>query len=243
MREGHRGMTALEALLPVVTEVLDRMKKLTLEWDLLAKKHQVGRSDLQELRETWEEELTAMASIASTFPIALETEKGAYQKYQDIAQKLTSLRSLAAKDLVIFLNEILADLNMPENAVLLVETQRKSPSATGSNDFVMVSTATGSPVEKVFSSGEMARLALAMEGSLAVSANESSDISGSIEQCLLICDEIDAHVGGEASNAAARLLKRIGRTKQVIAITRKFDVFFVVFNYIVYYEQCFCSLF
>jgi DNA repair protein RecN (Recombination protein N) len=221
MREAHRGMTALENLLPVATEAFDRMKKVTLEWDAIAKKHQVGRSDLQELRETWEEELTTMASIASTFPIALEIEKVAYQKYQDIAQKLTSLRSLAAKDLVIFLNEILPHLNMPENAILLVETPRKSPSATGSNDFAMISTATGSPVERVFSSGEMARLALAMEGSLVVSENETADISGSTEQCLLICDEIDAHVGGEASNAAARLLKRIGRTKQVIAITRK----------------------
>ena len=75
---------------------------------------------------------------------------------------------------------------------------------------------TSMPVEQQFSSGELARLALAMEYALlsiefekdafaSQSRGENGDVEG--ECCLLVCDEIDAHIGGEASNAAARLLR------------------------------------
>ena len=64
------------------------------------------------------------------------------------------------------------------------------------------------------SSGEAARLALALEAS-----SYGGDAHDEEEQPLVVYDEIDAHVGGEAAAAVARLLKRIGRYRQVVAIT------------------------
>ena len=62
------------------------------------------------------------------------------------------------------------------------------------------------------SSGEQARLALAFE------ALSSGHQSGKIE-ALLILDEIDAHVGGEAAVAVAKLMKQLGKQRQVVAVT------------------------
>jgi len=239
MKDAHKGLTALETALPVATDVLENIKKVSLEWDSVAKKHQVGRTELQELKDIWERDLISMASIASTLPVAIQVEKNALQIYLGFAKDLSTLRSEASKDLVLSLNKILPELNMPENSVLLVESPRKSPSQSGNNDYLMIATATGSPVEKAFSSGEMARLSLAMEGSLMMSDPQSSDILVDNEEFLFVCDEIDAHIGGDASNAAARLLKRIGKTKQVITITRKRPYYYTIILYHVYMKHNF----
>jgi DNA repair ATPase RecN len=79
------------------------------------------------------------------------------------------------------------------------------------------------------SSGEAARLALALEAcshdisgecnmddaTSSISSYTTTDIS----EPLVVYDEIDAHVGGEAAAAVARLLKKIGKYRQVLAIT------------------------
>jgi DNA repair ATPase RecN len=66
------------------------------------------------------------------------------------------------------------------------------------------------------SSGEMARLSLALETCVLINsdANNNSDPVGTI-----IFDEIDAHVGGDAAIAIAKLLKSQGKKRQVIAVT------------------------
>lgn len=66
------------------------------------------------------------------------------------------------------------------------------------------------------SSGEMARLSLALETCVLINsdANSITDSVGTI-----IFDEIDAHVGGDAAIAIAKLLKSQGKKRQVIAVT------------------------
>ena len=77
------------------------------------------------------------------------------------------------------------------------------------------------------SSGESARLSLAIESCSLVSRERvqgthrhagTQPPSGSGET-VVVYDEIDAHVGGEAAVAVARLLKQQGTHRQVIAIT------------------------
>jgi hypothetical protein len=75
------------------------------------------------------------------------------------------------------------------------------------------------------SSGEAARLALALEASshhhrFGKDEKISAEVAALRQrQPLVVYDEIDAHVGGEAAAAVARLLKRIGHFRQVLAIT------------------------
>jgi len=92
----------------------------------------------------------------------------------------------------------------------------------------------------------MARLSLILETSILTLSDDSdsnkkflyspehgqnlpSSVNKTKDECVFICDEIDAHIGGEASKAAAKLLQKLGEHKQVIAITRKCEVFFSYF--------------
>jgi DNA repair ATPase RecN len=82
-------------------------------------------------------------------------------------------------------------------------------------------------IRQTLSSGEIARLSLAVEtcslNDENVTHNGDDNDNGKREKTsnsrLVVYDEIDAHVGGEAAVAVARLLKKQGEKRQVIAIT------------------------
>ncbi|MHB8520643.1 MAG: DNA repair protein RecN [Limisphaerales bacterium] len=65
------------------------------------------------------------------------------------------------------------------------------------------------PLRAIASSGEMARVMLALKTVLAVED----------EIPVLIFDEVDANVGGETANAVGEKMRQIGRQRQVLCIT------------------------
>lgn len=65
------------------------------------------------------------------------------------------------------------------------------------------------PLRAIASSGEMARVMLALKTVLAA----EDDVP------VLIFDEVDANVGGETANAVGEKMKQIARTRQVLCIT------------------------
>ena len=79
------------------------------------------------------------------------------------------------------------------------------------------------------SSGEGARLALALETVCRLdnemeeveetSAASSRAVNNNREEGMLVFDEIDAHVGGDAAVAVAKLLRRQGLRRQIVAVT------------------------
>ena len=96
----------------------------------------------------------------------------------------------------------------------------------------------------------MARLSLILETSILTLSDDSNknylyspeqkSVNKTKDECIFICDEIDAHIGGEASKAAAKLLQKLGEYKQVIAITRKHEVFlfyFILFYFVVFFNK------
>lgn len=73
-------------------------------------------------------------------------------------------------------------------------------------------------VTNVLSSGELARLSLALETCSFLKLDTvDNDYSNDVK--LILFDEVDAHIGGEAAVAVAKLFKAQGRFRQVIAIT------------------------
>jgi DNA repair ATPase RecN len=79
-------------------------------------------------------------------------------------------------------------------------------------------------VRQTLSSGEHARLSLAIETCSFRDRSydndyDSNNQSDTRREKMIVYDEIDAHVGGEAAVAVARLLKKQGACRQVIAIT------------------------
>ena len=65
------------------------------------------------------------------------------------------------------------------------------------------------PLAKVASGGELARISLA----ISVIAAASTPVS------TLIFDEVDAGIGGAVAETVGRLLKRLGQSRQVLAVT------------------------
>ena len=69
------------------------------------------------------------------------------------------------------------------------------------------------PLGKVASGGELSRLALA----IAVTTSQRSDERSQVGT--LIFDEIDSGVGGAVADTVGRLMQRLGRDRQVMAVT------------------------
>src|SRR5204863_8489771 len=65
------------------------------------------------------------------------------------------------------------------------------------------------PLRAIASSGEMARVMLALKTVLAIED----------EVPVLIFDEVDANVGGETANAVGEKMKQIANQRQVLCIT------------------------
>ena len=92
---------------------------------------------------------------------------------------------------------------------------RRSRSASKSVEFLVAGHAgsTPRPLAKVASGGELSRIALA----IAVSTTERSCRRDA--PATLIFDEIDAGVGGAVAETVGRLMKQLGRDRQVLAVT------------------------
>jgi len=99
----------------------------------------------------------------------------------------------------------------------------------GEGTMIVSPSSTG--ISNELSSGECARLALALETISCGDRDESpsgeydsgrgpseKELSPRMESCLVF-DEIDAHIGGEAAVSVAKLLKQQGRFRQIIAVT------------------------
>eukprot|EP01041_Mallomonas_annulata_P005189 gene5189-10377_t len=140
---------------------------------------------------------------------------------------------LADKSILIEINSTLDD-NLPTSTS--ISTFRFTPKDRGITrdgwDEVKfkVHTSDGNlaGVETVLSTGEFARLALGLETCVLDCMKERADNSddgdvtvteGSSLVGVVVYDEIDAHVGGEAAAAVARLLKEQGKSRQVLVIT------------------------
>ncbi len=105
---------------------------------------------------------------------------------------------------------------MKISSSFISDSETASPFGGVNSDGDGVIDAFWKPNSLSLSSGEMARLSLALETCVLINsdANSANDSVGTI-----IFDEIDAHVGGDAAIAIAKLLKSQGKKRQVIAVT------------------------
>ena len=96
-------------------------------------------------------------------------------------------------------------------------TAQEAPQSFGleSAEFLVAGHAgsTPRPLAKVASGGELSRIALA----IAVSTSQVA--AGTEAAATLIFDEIDAGVGGAVAETVGRLMKQLGRDRQVLAVT------------------------
>jgi len=146
----------------------------------------------------------------------LRKEKALSELEKDLkakAKKLTAKRVKTARSLDRKVGELLPRLGF-KHARFAIEVQEDQPMRAEGDSICCFrfSANPGSeplPIEEIASSGETARLMLALKTVMA----------GFDETPVLVFDEVDANVGGEVAGEVAAELKRLGQRHQVFCVT------------------------
>jgi len=135
-----------------------------------------------------------------------------WQEYDGMAERITELRQMVARSLEIRIKEELAELSMP-GVRFVIEVNEGTPSANGHDEVAFLFSANSGeelrPLNRIASGGEISRFILALKAALA----EAYHVP------VLIFDEIDVGVGGQALLGMGAKLRQLSRTHQVILIT------------------------
>lgn len=141
-------------------------------------------------------------------------EQSAAAAVARVAADLTASRREAAERLAVDVNAELAGLAMAD-ATFAVSVESGEPRASGADDVAMTLAAhpgaPARPVAEAASGGELSRIMLAIEVSLARHAVTPGHT--------FVFDEVDAGVGGRAAIAVGRRLAELARTHQVLVVT------------------------
>ena len=123
-------------------------------------------------------------------------------------------RRAAAPKLAAAVTQAMQQLGMAGGRFEVALTAQEAPQSFGleSAEFLVAGHAgsTPRPLAKVASGGELSRIALA----IAVTTSQLRRERGT-----LIFDEVDAGVGGAVAETVGRLMKQLGRDRQVLAVT------------------------
>ncbi len=182
------------------------------QWMSLARRYRRTPAELPALLSSWREELGRLDAAADL--AALEgAEQRALTAYQAEARSLSKARTKAAPQLAKAVTLAMQGLGMQGGRfeVSLEKLEQASQSGLEEVAFLVAghSGSTPRPVGKVASGGELSRIALA----IAVTTSQLG-----VAQTLIF-DEVDSGVGGAVAETVGRLMKQLGRDRQVLAVT------------------------
>jgi DNA repair protein RecN (Recombination protein N) len=136
------------------------------------------------------------------------------------AKRVSAARHKAAKPLAQRVTDAMQQLGMAGGRFEVALVKADEPQSYGleSAEFLVAGHAGSAPrpLGKVASGGELSRLALAIAVTTAQSRQASATSSA---PATLIFDEIDSGVGGTVADSVGRLMKQLGRSAQVLAVT------------------------
>jgi DNA repair protein RecN (Recombination protein N) len=181
-------------------------------WMSLARRYKRTPAELPHLLASWKEELARLDAAADL--AALEAaEKKEADAYMTEARAVSKARAKAAPQLAKAVTLAMQGLGMQGGRFEVALQKSDQPAQSGLEDLsFLVAGHAGStprPVGKVASGGELSRIALA----IAVTTSRLGAAQ------TLIFDEVDAGVGGAVAETVGRLMKQLGRDKQVMAVT------------------------
>ena len=177
----------------------------------ISRKHRVPARDLAEHLAKLEEELASL-TVNENRLADLETRaRETHAKFLAAAESLSKARRSAAATLSKSITARFAELGLADASIDVEFQDAESAAGLESVEF-KVTTNPKYPaggLAEIASGGELARISLAIE----VVAAERSRLP-----CLIL-DEADIGVGGVAADVLGRMLKRLSKNTQVIAIT------------------------
>lgn len=227
------------------------------DWNTLARKHAIPAFSLPSCHAALRAELDGNVEAQTQLPMALADEAEAQMAFAVACASLSDERRRIAKQLSSSVTERLPALGMDKAALLVEIAQSRactewlaygSPGSHGIDSINFVLRVDGESqglVHDVASSGEKARLLLAIEcalpGSVGASCGGNAEEVGSegtvwsnAPPVVVLYDEIDAHVGGHAAvSIAGMLVDQSTGGSQVIAITHNPSVAAVADSHLV----------
>jgi DNA repair protein RecN (Recombination protein N) len=183
-------------------------------WVSLARRYRRPPAELPAVRAAWAAELKALDAAADLDALeraAAQTEAA----WRAEAQRVGQARQRAAPMLADAVSAAMQTLGMSGGRFEVALLPNETPMAHGleSVELRVAGHAGSTPraLAKVASGGELSRLALA----IAVSTSPGN----AAPAATLIFDEIDAGIGGAVADSVGRLMKQLGGTAQVLAVT------------------------
>ena len=185
-------------------------------WVGLARRYRRPPDELPALRAQWQGELRELDAAADLD--ALHRAGDAARAAYDVAAKqVSAARRATAPKLAAAVTRSMQQLGMAGGRFEVVLEGTDAPQSFGleSAEFLVAGHAgsTPRPLGKVASGGELSRIAL----SVAVVTSELD--AGADAPGTLIFDEVDAGIGGAVAETVGRLMKQLGRDRQVLAVT------------------------
>jgi DNA repair protein RecN (Recombination protein N) len=182
------------------------------QWMSLARRYKRAPEELVATLTGWREELARLDAAADL--AALEAaEQETQAAYMKAAQAVSAARAKAAPKLAHAITQAMQGLGMQGGRFEVTLHKAEHPMQSGLEDvnFLVAGHAgsTPRPVGKVASGGELSRIALA----IAVTTSQLGTAQ------TLIFDEVDSGVGGAVAETVGRLMKQLGRDRQVMAVT------------------------
>ncbi len=193
-------------------------------WVSLARRYRRPPAELPALLAQWRDELRAIDAAADIDGLRLAFTQ-ALTAFNAEAKRVSAVRRTAAPKLAAAVTQAMQQLGMAGGRFEVALLAQDAPQSFGleSAEFLVAGHAgsTPRPLGKVASGGELSRIALA----IAVTTSQLRSVDGQVnaqtnaQAGTLIFDEIDAGVGGAVAEAVGRLMKQLGRDRQVLAVT------------------------
>jgi len=195
-------------------------------WMSLARRFRRSPEDLATLWGEWKTALAALDAAADLAGLQKKVDD-ALARWRVEARRVSTRRAAAAPQMAGRITEAMQQLGMAGGRFDVALLPQESPQSYGAEtvEFLVAGHAgsTPRPLAKVASGGELSRLALAIAVTAAQSSagasGEAAARAASAGVGTLIFDEIDSGVGGTVADSVGRLMKRLGRHVQVMAVT------------------------
>ena len=181
-------------------------------WMSLSRRYRRTPAELPALLASWKQELAKLDAAADLAALEAAEKKDA-DAYMAEARALSKARAKAAPQLAKAVTQAMQGLGMQGGRFEVALQKMEQPAQGGLEEisFLVAGHAgtTPRPVGKVASGGELSRIALA----IAVTTSRLGTAQ------TLIFDEVDSGVGGAVAETVGRLMKQLGRDRQVLAVT------------------------
>ena len=191
-------------------------------WHSLARRLRRPAAELPALLAQWKGELQALEAARDVSALEQAVAQ-AERDYRHDAEQLTALRRQAANTLAQLVTQAMQGLGMAGGRFDVALVPQPQPQSFGLEnvEFQVAGHAGATPraLAKVASGGELSRLALAIAVTTSRARpelNHSAQAAGSLT---LIFDEIDAGIGGTVGDVVGALMKQLGQSAQVLAVT------------------------